>query len=122
VTGSGYQGGGGVRSVQGGGAAGRAQEAAAGCAGARDAQGIALYRAAAHPSRRCTHTKGGAVACTALHRPRTQMGFRRAGGWAGAGGADWVGPLARPNPVDFLFFRNIFFQCKNKSRKFPENV
>jgi hypothetical protein len=29
----------------------------------------------------------------------------------GRGGPDRVGPLARPNPVDFLFFRNMF-QCK----------
>jgi hypothetical protein len=47
------------------------------------------------------------------------MGFRRAGGWAGAGGADWVGPLARPNPVDFLFFQNIFFPVQEQIQKMP---
>jgi hypothetical protein len=76
----------------------RAAARLAGCAGARDAQGIALYWAAAHPSRRCTHTKGGAAACTALHRPRTQMGFNRAEGWAEAeadriGSGLWLGPI-----------------------------
>jgi hypothetical protein len=35
-------------------------------------------------------------------------------GSGGQGGAGWVGPLARPNPVDFLFFE-IFFSARTNS-------
>jgi hypothetical protein len=33
--------------------------------------------------------------------------------------ADWVGPQARPNPIDRFFFRNIS-QCKIHSGKFQQ--
>jgi hypothetical protein len=48
------------------------------------------------------------------------MGYGGLAGWAGAGGAGWVGPLARPNPVDrFLLFFSEFI---SSAKTIPENI
>jgi hypothetical protein len=92
------------------------------------ARGGGLYRCAPLVALG-THAEKAAAGAPCCLRP---MGFRRAGGRAGAGGADWVGPLARPNPVDFLFFSKYFFSSARTNsgnaqkmfrdtKKYPEN-
>jgi hypothetical protein len=61
---------------------------------------------------------GGAMAAWPMGHERSRRLGRCGRGRAGVG---WVGPQARPNPVDFPFFR-IYFQCENNSRKHLEIV
>jgi hypothetical protein len=84
----------------------------------RRARVLALYSHAG-PGARSAHAEAKDLAAAA--RACWPYGLRPAGGLVrcGRSGLGWASGSAQSGRVDF--FRNIF-QCKNKSRKCPENV